>query len=417
MNYEQIRLNQEMIFGNEINQMIYGDTITKILTDSKIINTVNDYSKVFESYHFKITKEMTPKLYKLCNDVKKKLKFKEKIDFFIINSPEMNAFAIPSQSKEYANRIGIHSTIIDKMDDDELRFIVGHEIGHLVCKTYKVNQIMRFIFQKKQPNILLRQKFMFWEKLNELSADRFGLIANENVEKAISSFFKLISGLPKNIIKFDLDKFIKQNKAILESHTNGLESQNSTHPIPALRVISLDNFSKSRLFKSVIKNNKTVTDKKLAKDMDKILQKFYFMGNEMDVHRMHFIASAGIVVAQIDKKISGEEINGIMSTLANYLLFPKEFLDDIIKNKQVDAVFNDSINHLMNPQINRGSIEKEAEMMMTYLVSIVVADNKILDSELEFLYKIGVELFGFTKERTSYLLATVIANNFSPSII
>ncbi len=417
MNYDVVRLDQEKKFGEEINKIIYGDTITKILTESKILNPVNDYSKVFESYHFKITKEMTPKLFKLCNDVKKKLKFKEKIDFFIINSPEMNAFAIPSQSKEYANRIGIHSTIIDKMDDDELRFIVGHEIGHLVCKTYKVNQIMRFIFQKKQPNILLRQKFMFWEKLNELSADRFGLIANENVEKAISSFFKLISGLPKNIIKFDLGKFIKQNKAILESHTNELQAQNSTHPIPALRVISLDNFSRSKLFKSITTKKKTVADKKLAKDMDKILQKFYFMGNEMDVHRMHFIASAGIIMAQVDREVSGEEINDIMNTLSNYLLFPKEFLDNMIKGKQVDTVFNDSINHLLNPQINRGSIEKEAEMMMTYLVAMVVSDNRILDAELEFLYKIGAELFHFTKERISYMLASVIANNFSPNIM
>ena len=417
MNYDVVRLDQEKKFGEEINKIIYGDTITKILTESKILNPVNDYSKVFESYHFKITKEMTPKLFKLCNDVKKKLKFKEKIDFFIINSPEMNAFAIPSQSKEYANRIGIHSTIIDKMDDDELRFIVGHEIGHLVCKTYKVNQIMRFIFQKKQPNILLRQKFMFWEKLNELSADRFGLIANENVEKAISSFFKLISGLPKNIIKFDLGKFIKQNKAILESHTNELQAQNSTHPIPALRVISLDNFSRSKLFKSITTKKKTVADKKLAKDMDKILQKFYFMGNEMDVHRMHFIASAGIIMAQVDREVSGEEINDIMNTLSNYLLFPKEFLDNMIKGTQVYTVFNDSINHLLNPQINRGSIEKEAEMMMTYLVAMVVSDNRILDAELEFLYKIGAELFHFTKERISYMLASVIANNFSPNIM
>ena len=75
MNYDVVRLDQEKKFGEEINKIIYGDTITKILTESKILNPVNDYSKVFESYHFKITKEMTPKLFKLCNDVKKKLKF------------------------------------------------------------------------------------------------------------------------------------------------------------------------------------------------------------------------------------------------------------------------------------------------------------------------------------------------------
>lgn len=417
MKYDQIRLNLEKEFGEEINKIIQGDIILKLLIDARVMNNSDSYSKIMESYNFKITKEMTPKLFKLCQGVKKTLQFSDQIDFFVVNSPEMNAFAIPSNYKEFPHRIAFNSTIIDKMDDDELKFVIGHEIGHLVTKTYKINQMMRFIFQSKAPSLLLRQKYSFWGKLCELSADRFGLIANQNIEKSISSFFKLISGLPKNIIDFDLKAFIKQNEENLEKHINEISSSSISHPIPALRVISLDHFSKSSLFKHIVKNQKTKVDKKLTKNMDNILQKFFFMGNEHDVHRMKFIASAGLIMANVDKQITNDEVNRIIDTLANYLLFPKEFLEAIMQGNKVNEVFNVAINNLLDPKKNKGSIQQEADMMFNYLIGVALSDNRLEKSEIEFLNKIGSELFGFPKEKISYMIASIIATNFSPNII
>jgi Zn-dependent peptidase ImmA (M78 family) len=412
--YDHIRLSLEKKFSEEINRLIHGDIILKLLIEARIINASDSYSKILDSYNFKITKEMTPKLYDLCHEVKNTLQFSDNIDFFIINSPEMNAFALPSNYKEHPHKIALNSTIIDKMDDDELRFVIGHEIGHLVTRTYKISQMMNFLFQNKEPNLLLRQKYMFWEKLCELSSDRFGLIANKNIEKAISSFFKLISGLPKNIIDFDLDEFVKHNRNYLETHINEISAQYITHPIPSLRVISLDIFSRSEVYKSTLENRKTVPDKALVKEMGLILERFFFMGNDMDIHRMRFIASAGLIMAQIDKLISEDEIEAILDTLANYLLFPKQFLDEMISSSKVNEVFNDSIGNLLDPKKNRGSIEQESEMMFSYLISIAVSDNDITKQEIDFLYKIGSELFGFTREKIAYMIASVIANNFEP---
>lgn len=413
--YDHIRLDLEKKFGDEINRLIHGNIILKLLIDARVINAADSYSKILDSYNFKITKEMTPKLHDLCHEVKDTLQFSDSIDFFIVNSPEMNAFAIPSNYKEYPHRIALNSTIIDKMDDDELRFVIGHEIGHLVTKTYKISQMMRFLFQNKEPSLLLRQKFMFWEKLCELSSDRFGLLANRNIEKAISSFFKLISGLPKNVIDFDLDEFVRQNKHNLETHINEISAQSISHPIPSLRVISLDIFSRSEVYRKSIENQKTVPDKKLSKNMAEILERFFFMGNQTDVHRMRFIASSGLIMSQIDKEMTEDEFGAIIDTLANYLLFPKQFLDEMIGSRKVNDIFNDSINNLLDPKKNRGSIEQEADMMFSYLINIALSDNDITQAEIDFLNRIGTELFGFTKEKISYMTAEVISNNFQPS--
>ncbi len=412
--YDHIRLGLEKQFGKEINRIIQGDIVLKLLINARIINSDDSYSKAMDSYNFKITKEMTPKLYDLCMEVKETLQFSDKIDFFIVNSPEMNAFAIPSNYQENPHRIALNSTMIDRMDEDELRFVIGHEIGHLVTKTYKISQMMRFLFQDKEPNLLLKQKFMFWEKLCELSSDRFGLLANKNIEKSISSFFKLISGLPKNVIDFDLEAFIKQNEDDLKEHINEMSSQNISHPIPSLRVVALHTFSKSKVYKDSVKKKKTSSDTALKKNMKEILERFFFMGNETDVHRMRFIASAGLIMAQIDKKITQQEMDAIIDTLANYLLFPKQFIDKLIKGQNINDVFNDAINNLLDPKKNKGSIEQESEMMFNYLIGVAVSDNNLSKEEITFLNNIGSELFGFTAEKISYMIAVVLANNFQP---
>ena len=107
LKYDHIRLDLEKKLGEEINKIIHGKIILKLLIDARIMNSDDGYSKTLDSYNFKITKEMTPKLHKLCLEVKDTLQFSDNIEFFIINSPEMNAFAIPSNYKEHPHRFEI----------------------------------------------------------------------------------------------------------------------------------------------------------------------------------------------------------------------------------------------------------------------------------------------------------------------
>lgn len=49
-----------------------------------------------------------------------------KFNFKVYQDPEINAFALADGS------IRVYSGLMDKMTDDELAFVVGHEIGHVV---------------------------------------------------------------------------------------------------------------------------------------------------------------------------------------------------------------------------------------------------------------------------------------------
>ncbi|ASR43780.1 hypothetical protein BEN78_10750 [Xanthomonas citri pv. mangiferaeindicae] len=47
------------------------------------------------------------------------------LNFKVYRTPEINAFALPDGS------VRVFSGLMDAMDDDELRFVIGHEIGHV----------------------------------------------------------------------------------------------------------------------------------------------------------------------------------------------------------------------------------------------------------------------------------------------
>lgn len=49
-----------------------------------------------------------------------------KFNFKVYQNPELNAFALADGS------IRVHSGLMDKMTDDELAFVLGHEIGHVM---------------------------------------------------------------------------------------------------------------------------------------------------------------------------------------------------------------------------------------------------------------------------------------------
>jgi Zn-dependent protease with chaperone function len=92
--------------------------------------------------------------------------------------------------------VNLNSILVDKFDEQELQFVIGHEIGHIISNNTRINEIMNFFFSDplKLP-VLLYNKLTIWHKLAELTADRYGLIACRNLEKCISGFFKLSSGL------------------------------------------------------------------------------------------------------------------------------------------------------------------------------------------------------------------------------
>ncbi len=409
MKYQAIRLQLEKKFGDDLAALLQGKIITEILKIAKIEDNENAYKKIFDGHHFKISAELSPKLNKLCNTVLKRLEFEEPIDFYISNHPEINAVSIPRLEEKQSHIIGFNSGLIEKLDDEELKFVIGHEVGHLISKNSDIWRIIRIVFP--QPDgipLTIKNKINFWQRLSELSADRFGYIASPNLEKVVSGFFKLSAGISTDRINFNFEEYLKQNARILQNFSNSSYLNSSSHPINPLRLEAIKLFSESQLLDR-LSFGQDEADANLEAAIDKILGNFVMLSDsELVQHRMYFVASAGFIVANADDNISEKEYNEIITVLANYTLFPQQILKDIVDSQQIVEIFEKSTKLLLELS------PSEKYGMFNFMIQLALADNEILNPEIELLFQVGQKYFAFSQTEIAQLIAESVHKVFIP---
>ena len=411
MNHEAIRIPLEIQIGQELYQQIQGKVLETILREAKVEKTENYFKNILQGHSFKVNEKLAPRLYDSFMDVMKKLDFRESTEFFITNNPELNAFAISRLEPDESHIININSGLIDKVDDDELKFIVGHEIGHLISNNANIAQLLDFVFvNQEETPLMMQHKIAVWDKLSELTADRFGFMACGRLDKVLSCFFKMASGLSVERLNFDPKAFSIENEEILKYFKETGSGNLLSHPINPIRIKAVELFENSELYRNLLAGAEIGYDKVLDDSISELIQSLMVISNSpLNYHCTCFIASAGLIVAGIDKAIEPDEYNAIVDELSAFTVFPKQTLKEMIDENKIDLFFENSVNALL--EINPG----EKNMMLEYMINIIIADSTILDSELNFVFDFGVKL-GFERKEIAQIFATSIQEKFMPNI-
>lgn len=411
MNHETLRIPLEMQLGKELYQQIQGKVLEKILREAKVEKTENYFKNILQGHSFKVSEKLAPRLFNSFKEVMDKLEFTEPTEFYITNNPELNAFAVSRLEEDQSHIININSGLIDKVDDDELKFIVGHEIGHLISNNANIAQLLNFVFaDQTETPLMMQHKIAVWDKLSELTADRFGFIACGNLDKVLSCFFKMASGLSVERLNFDPKAFSIENEEILNYFKETGSGNLLSHPINPIRIKAVELFETSKLYKNLISKEELLTDTVLDEEISELIQSLMVISNSpINYHRTKFIASAGLIVAGIDKAIEQEEYQRIIEELSAFTVFPKQILNQMIEENKIQEFFEESVNALL--QINPG----EKNMMLEYMINIIIADSEIVESELEFIFNFGVKL-GFERKEIAQIFAMSIQEQFIPNI-
>jgi Zn-dependent protease with chaperone function len=181
-----------------------------------------------------------------CVDV---LDAPEKPEFFVIQSPTANAYTLGMDQPF----IVITSGLYDLMTHDEMRFVVGHELGHALSGHAVYRTMMMHLMR-------LARSFGFmpvggwalraivaalleWQRKSELSGDRAGLLCSQDLDTAIRVEMKLAGG--SRLDKLDSQAFLAQAREYERSgdmrdgvlKLMNLELQ--THPFSVLRAAAL----------------------------------------------------------------------------------------------------------------------------------------------------------------------------------
>jgi len=410
MDYSLLRIELERKFTEEIKKNLHENLINELLKAAQVDKN-QSITNMFSGIHFKVEEDFCEDIWTICQEAQKRTGYEEKIEYYVMNSPEYNAFCIESDDKEQPHIIAINSAIIKNFTKEELLFIIGHEIGHLWTGNRSLQEVIQFIFnENKNIPFYYHNRIMYWQRLSELSADRFGLLACGELEPAVSSFFKLTSGLDWRELGINIRSYIKKNNELLKNLKGEQAFDQSTHPINPVRVKALQLFAKSPLFKDCLAGNELVADDKLAEAVRKLVEEHTALAEGLNHDRMVFMATGGLIMSGCDEAMAEEEYEKIVSHISRFTLYPRIYLDEIIKSKNVQDMFMKSVINILkeNPS--------ERDSLMGYLLDIVLADNDINQAELKVLVDIGVKIMGYSEKEVSQFIAGGLYSMYTPKV-
>ncbi len=412
MEHSRIGIALEAQIGQELYQLMEGPVVEKVIKEAKIERFQNEWKLILEGHSFKVTEKMASGLYTMFREVEQKLGFDEPIEYFVTNSPELNAFSLSRIEDDQPHIININSGLIRWLDNDELLFVVGHEIGHLITRNADIMRLIQFIFpDPSNTPLILQHKITLWKKLSELTADRYGYLASPKLDKCISAFFKLASGLDTARINFDYEAYMAENDVILDFFRKEIHANLMSHPINPIRIKALQYFAGSELVTGGSDWKAGGRDEKLDAQTGELIDILLTVSNsELDQQRRLFLASAGLIMAGVDGQISQDEYKKIIRELSEFTIFPKAFLDQVYQTGKVDGIFAETAAKIM--EINPA----DRYPLFDYLVGLTIFDNDIAEKEVSFLYKAGQELFGFAPKEIAQMIAGKIQAGFMPDV-
>lgn len=391
-------IDLERQIGEQIYNALQGAVVEEVLRKTKINSSDAYWRSNMEGHCLKVQPDLLPDFYAICQEVKACLGFDEPVDFYITGDSSVNAFSLAAEDEGEPHIVNVNSALFDLMSQDELRFVIGHELGHLINKDTALARLIHFVFPPTANiPVSLQYKIRLHEQLAELVADRYGYMATKNLDVCVTAFFKMASGLDLAKMNVSIEALIADNNRRLEYFLKDKGVSRASHPVNPIRVQALNLFANA------------TSNKKLQKGMDELISILLKVGDtEYDEYLALFLASAGILVAFADKEMHDEEINQILESIAGLKIFPRIFLDEIAKGDVV-AIFNQAVGALLdiNPAIRQGLID--------YMICITMSDKKIAPEEIDLLYGFGASI-GFSDKEIAASIADAIQKNYIPSL-
>lgn len=196
----------------------------------------------------RLTDVLSPRLIGLFHQCRDAIGFGDEVELYVVNDSDINAFALHASSDDEPHIVSITSGTVERMTDAELRFVLGHELGHIAFDHYRANQVNFALDGESEESTmpaLLEARMAVWDRLAELSADRAGFLATgEQLEPVVSVFFKLASGLGPEHLAFDIAAFLDQLAVIQDMEHSDIMARFS-HPVTPVRVRALQLYSEA----------------------------------------------------------------------------------------------------------------------------------------------------------------------------
>lgn len=201
----------------------------------------------FQANAVRVSPTQFSRVHRLYQEAARTLDVREPYPVFVAQTPIVNAGAYGMQ-KPF---ILLNSGTLTLLDDDELQFILGHELGHILSGHVLYRTMMVILVQLAEmgfPVVGLAARAILlalleWYRKAELSCDRAGALSVQNPEVGMRVMLKLAGGGSRH--ETALGEFIQQADEyrkggdVADQVFKVLNVLGATHPFPVIRVAEL----------------------------------------------------------------------------------------------------------------------------------------------------------------------------------
>ena len=204
-----------------------------------------------------VTPQSFPDVYAPFKEVVDRVGIKEP-DLYVDNDPMIDAYTYG----ETHTFIVLSSGLIEKMSREELKGVIAHECGHILCKhtlyltMYRMMESTGLLLGLIHRTLFAPLYFalLYWKRKGELSADRCGaVVVGEEIYQA--ALLKLASGMKES--SGQLYRLVEQGKEFealkRSSLLNRIQQECQcifyTHPQPCVRALELNRWKMSYAYR------------------------------------------------------------------------------------------------------------------------------------------------------------------------
>jgi len=230
----------------------------------------------------RLSPKQLPRVYNLLPPICATLGIEEP-QFYLEMNPAPNAYTYGDTKIA----ITLTSGLVEYMGEAELRAVIAHECGHILCRhvlyhtmAAMVTELGESIFgamaAAAEP---IRLGLLFWDRRSELSADRAAALVTGGSEDVVQTMIRLAGG-PRSITdEIDVELYAEQgaeyqklNERLWDKVLQGFAVMNQDHPFTSVRTHEILDWTKTDRFSELLANMRAEASARRCPSCGKVLK-------------------------------------------------------------------------------------------------------------------------------------------------
>ena len=243
----------------DVTQAFKNVILDQLVDDSEMLSMLDDARTIKYSYSaVEVTERQFPEFKSLNRIVEDCTRIMgiDRPRVFVEFSRDMNAFSLnPTEPI-----IILSSELVRYCTEDELRFVIGRECGHIKCNHVQMMTVLfaaKSVLSEGMLSTGLLLPYLNLCREAEYSADNAGLICCQNLEAAEQIIVRSVCGLgARHVGKINIDEFLAQTDEYDFSKPASVVQRGrellSPRPFAPMRIKSLRRYAEDHRYRQVL---------------------------------------------------------------------------------------------------------------------------------------------------------------------